>query len=99
MNAAWENVQASAPGRTVSTVRTTAHQAYNAVLKEPGPAATWAAGTGTPVAGKWSDGPVDYQRTPTGALAPRQVVNRRRSGIRAAWLRSPWTTRTTSTGR
>jgi putative ABC transport system permease protein len=31
--------------------------------------------TGTPVAGYWSVGPVDYQRTPAGALAPRQVVN------------------------
>ena len=32
--------------------------------------------TGTPVAGYWSVGPVDYQRTRSGALAPRQVVNR-----------------------
>ena len=32
--------------------------------------------TGTPVAGYWSVGPVDYQRTTAGALAPRQVVNR-----------------------
>ena len=30
MNAAWKSAQASAPGRTVATVRTTAQQAYNA---------------------------------------------------------------------
>ena len=36
MNAAWESGHASAPGRTVATVRTTAQQAYNAVLKGPG---------------------------------------------------------------
>ena len=76
MNAAWESAQASAPGRTVATVRTTAQQAYNAVLKEPGTAAVGNL-TGTAVAGYWSVGPVDYQRTPAGALAPRQVVNRR----------------------
>ena len=39
MNAAWKSAQASAPGRTVATVRTTAQQAYNAVLKGPGTAA------------------------------------------------------------
>ena len=33
MNAGWESVQASAPGRTVATMRTTAQQAYAAVLK------------------------------------------------------------------
>ena len=33
MNAAWASAQASAPGRTVATVRTTAQQAYSAVLK------------------------------------------------------------------
>jgi putative ABC transport system permease protein len=75
MNAAWESGQASAPGRTVATVRTTAQQAYNAVLKGPGTASEENY-TGTPVAGYWSVGPVDYQHTRAGALAPRQVVNR-----------------------
>ena len=75
MNAAWKSGHASAPGRTVATVRTTAQQAYNAVLKGPGTASEENY-TGTPVAGYWSVGPVDYQRTPAGALAPRQVVNR-----------------------
>ena len=40
MNAGWESAQASAPGRTVATVRTTAQQAYNAVLKGLGPTVT-----------------------------------------------------------
>ena len=75
VNAAWKSARASAPGRTVATVRTTAQQAYDSVLKEPGTAAVGNL-TGTPVAGYWSVGPVDYQRTPAGALAARQVVNR-----------------------
>ncbi|HTT52458.1 MAG TPA: ABC transporter permease [Streptosporangiaceae bacterium] len=76
MNAAWKRAQASAAGRTVATVHSTAQQAYNAVLKGP---ATAAEGnlTGDAVAGYWSVGPVDYRRTPAGALAPRQVVNHR----------------------
>ena len=75
MNAAWKSAQASAPGRTVATLRTTAQQAYNAVLKGPGTASEGSF-TGTPVAGYWSVGPVGYQRTPARALAARQVVNR-----------------------
>jgi putative ABC transport system permease protein len=75
MNAAWKSGHASAPGRTVATARTTAQQAYNAVLKGPGTASEENY-TGTAIAGYWSVGPVDYQRTPAGTLAPRQVVNR-----------------------
>jgi putative ABC transport system permease protein len=79
MNTSWESAQASAPGRTVATVRTTAQQAYNAVLKEAGPtvSVTTRSGStsGIPVSGFWSVGPVDYQRTAAGALAPRQAVN------------------------
>ncbi len=75
MNAAWESGHASAPGRTVATVRTTAQQAYNAVLKGAGTASEENY-TGTAVAGYWSVGPVHYQRTPAGALTARQVVNR-----------------------
>ncbi len=78
MNAAWASAQASTPGRTVTTVRTTAQQAYNEVLKGlvtvTGEAQNGAF-TGTPVNGYWSVGPVDYQRTKAGALTPRQVVN------------------------
>ena len=77
MNAGWASAQASAAGRTVATVRTTAQQAYNAVLKGLGPTVGQrGVFTGTPVDGYWSVGPVDYQRTTVGALTPRQVVNR-----------------------
>ena len=77
MNAGWAIAQASAPGRTVATVHTTAQQAYSAVLKGLGPTETLQGTyTGTPVAGYWSVGPVDYRRTRSGALVPRQVVNR-----------------------
>jgi putative ABC transport system permease protein len=80
MNAAWASAQASAPGRTVANVRTTAQQAYSAVLKGLAPIneyrpATGGSFTGTPVNGYWSIGPVDYQRTAAGALTPRQEVN------------------------
>ena len=77
MNAGWASAQASAAGRTVATVRTTAQQAYNAVLKGLGPTVGQpGVFSGTPVDGYWSVGPVDYQRTRAGALTPRQVVNR-----------------------
>jgi putative ABC transport system permease protein len=84
MNAAWASAQASAPGRTVATERTTAQQAYTAVLKELGPAAIRVkllgsghkiVSTGTPVNGYWSVGQVDYQPATAGALTPRPVVN------------------------
>ena len=79
MNAGWASVQASAPGRTVATMRTTAQQAYAAVLKGLGTStfkpATGGSFTGTSIAGYWSVGPVDYQRTKAGALTPRQQVN------------------------
>jgi hypothetical protein len=74
MNAAWESAQASAPGQTVATVRTTAQQAYSGVLN--GPPQTYLGNTaGTLVNGYWSLGPVDYRRVAAGALTPRQVVN------------------------
>jgi putative ABC transport system permease protein len=79
MNLAWASAEASAPGRTVATVRTTAQQAYSAVLKGTGPTVTGTTlngtFTGTPVDGYWSIGPVDYQRTRDGGLTPNQVVN------------------------
>ena len=83
MNAAWASAQASAPGRAVATVRTTAQQAYTAVLKGLETAVTimqlgpgrQSVGTGTPFAGYWSVGPVDYQPAAAGALTARQVVN------------------------
>jgi putative ABC transport system permease protein len=74
MNAAWESAQASAPGRTVATVRTTAQQAYNGVINGP-PQTFLGNAAGTLVNGYWSLGPVDYRRTTAGALTPRQVAN------------------------
>ncbi len=78
MNAAWAAAQASAPGRTVATVRTTAQQAYDGVLK----GLVTVTGvtqsgvfSGAPVNGYWTIGPVDYQHTKAGALTPRRVVN------------------------
>src|SRR5580700_6011307 len=78
------SAQASAPGHTVATGRTTAQQAYTAVLKGldattiqvkllgPGRKSV---STGTPVNGYWSVGQVDYQPATAGALTARQVVN------------------------
>jgi putative ABC transport system permease protein len=86
MDAAWASAQASAPGRTVATVHSTAQQVYGAVLRNPptvqvilGPHAPVSAPTdtaiGTPTAGYWTVGPLDYRRTAGGALAVRQVTN------------------------
>ncbi len=74
MNDAWESAQASAPGRTVATVRTTAQQAYSAVIDGP-PTTFLGSAAGTLVNGYWSVGPVDYRSTTAGVLTPRQVVN------------------------
>jgi putative ABC transport system permease protein len=74
MDTAWEGAHASAPGRTVATVRTTAQQAYSAVLNGP-PTDYEGAASGDFVEGYWSVGPLDYQRTTAGALRPRPVVN------------------------
>jgi putative ABC transport system permease protein len=74
MNDAWESAQASAPGRTVATVRTTAQQAYHGVLSGP-PQTYEGTAAGTLVNGYWSLGPVVYRRSTAGALTPRRVVN------------------------
>jgi putative ABC transport system permease protein len=84
MNGAWASAEASVPGRAVATVHTTAQQAYNAALKELGPSTDTIVNfnhgkkstvTGDAAVGYWSVGPVDYQRTATGALTPRQKDN------------------------
>jgi putative ABC transport system permease protein len=74
MNDAWESAGASAPGRTVATVRTTAQQAYSGVLNGP-PTDYEGSAAGDFVEGYWSVGPVDYRRTMAGALTPQPVVN------------------------
>lgn len=79
MNASWASAQASAPGRTAATERTTAQQAYATAMKGRGPTVTFsnAQGTFTGISftGYWSVGPVRYRRTRAGALVPRPVVN------------------------
>jgi putative ABC transport system permease protein len=82
MDAAWASAQVSTPGRTVATVHSTAQQVYSAVLRNPPTVQVITRGltasglaTGTPTAGYWSVGPLDYQRTAGGALAVRQVTN------------------------
>jgi putative ABC transport system permease protein len=79
MNVSWESAQARTPGRPVATMRTTAQQAYDAVLKGGRPTLTVTTSggstTGAAVSGFWSVGPVDYQRSTSGALVPRQAVN------------------------
>jgi putative ABC transport system permease protein len=74
MKDAWESAEASAPGRTVATVRTTAQQAYSGVINGL-PRDYEGRAAGTLITGYWSLGPVDYRRTTAGALIPRQVVN------------------------
>jgi putative ABC transport system permease protein len=74
MNAAWKSAQASAPGRTVAIARTTAQQAYSALINGP-PTDYEGAVSGDFVEGYWSVGPVDYRRGAAGALTPRQVLN------------------------
>ena len=70
LNVRWMTKEASVPGRTVATRRTTATQAYRSLLRV--------------LAGKrihdgvfsyWSVGSVGYRRTSTGALVPLRVRN------------------------
>lgn len=76
-NAGWLAGEATGPGRTVVTVRTSAQQAYQRLLGtlrfgqqalRPGPALSV-------ISGLWQAGPVRYRRAPSGALAPLLVVN------------------------
>jgi putative ABC transport system permease protein len=77
MNVSWASAQASAPGRTVATERTTAQQAYDLAISGTDVSLRNSQGafTGISFNGYWSVGPVDYQRTTAGVLVPRQVVN------------------------
>jgi uncharacterized protein YmfQ (DUF2313 family) len=101
MNARWASAQASAPGRTVATVRTTAQQVYDLAVKGLGPtiSVTNRQGTFTGISfsGYWSVGQVDYQRTTAESLVPRQLLN-----PLSVWyvgnVASVATTRTPSTG-
>ena len=72
MTVPWRAQEASAPGQTLVTQRTTAQQAYRQLL---GDIASSAGGSRLPIATYWSVGPVSYRRTATGKLVPLQVHN------------------------
>jgi len=70
MTTAWMTREASAPGQNVATEKTTAQQAYGALLASLGnqPDAD-------PVAGYWTVGQVSYRKAADGALAAVPVSN------------------------
>src|ERR1700753_2836724 len=75
MDDAWKSDQASAPGRMVATVWTTAQQAYSGVINgPPGDYEDGVSGT-TLTTGYWSLGQVHYHRPPAGAPPRHPVVN------------------------
>src|SRR6202046_4669965 len=70
----WMTQEASMPGRTLVTERTTAQQAYQQLLHTMGPKT--GLGSLTTIAGYWSAGPTSYRRsTGGGALTPLLVHN------------------------
>jgi hypothetical protein len=73
MTVPWLTKEASAPGQTLATERTTAQQAYRQMLRLLG--AKGAVGDRLPITGYWSVGPVRYRRTAAGALMPLQARN------------------------
>jgi putative ABC transport system permease protein len=73
MTVPWLTREASAPGQTLVTERTTAQQAYGQMLRFLG--GNHAVGDRYPITNYWSAGPVRYRRTATGALMPLQAHN------------------------
>ena len=73
MTVPWLTKEASAPGQTLATERTTAQQAYRQMLRLLG--VKDAVGDRLPITGYWSVGPVRYRRTAAGALMPLQARN------------------------
>ena len=73
INVPWLTKEASVPGRTLVTKRTTAQQAYQELLH------TMSAKTGlgrrVAILGYWSVGPARYRRSASGALTPLLVHN------------------------
>jgi hypothetical protein len=67
----WMTREASVPGRTVATARTTAEQAYQRLLAGMRPGAQ----TRTGIFAYWSAGPTAYRSGPGGALTPVPVSN------------------------
>ena len=73
MTVPWLTKEASAPGQTLVTERTTAQQAYEQMLRLL--RAKYAVGDRLPISSYWSVGPVRYRRTVAGALTPVPVHN------------------------
>ncbi len=73
MTVPWLTKEASAPGQTLVTERSTAQQAYRQMLRYLASSAQ--VGDRLPITGYWSIGPVRYRRTATGALQPIGVHN------------------------
>ncbi len=74
INAAWQTREASAPSQTIATARTTAAQAYAALLRTM----EGSKGPRSPrigIFGYWSVGPTSYRRGASGALAPLLAHN------------------------
>jgi hypothetical protein len=73
INVGWRTKEASVPGRTLVTERTTAQQAYQGLLH------TMSTKTGlgerVTIDGYWSVGPTSYQRSRGGTLRPLLVRN------------------------
>jgi putative ABC transport system permease protein len=74
MTVPWRTQEASAPGQTLVTQRTTAQQAYRQLLPSIASSAG-PVGERLPIESYWSVGPVSYRRTATGKLVPLQVHN------------------------
>ena len=71
ITADWMTREANVPGRTVATRRTTAEQAYRALLAGMRPGAQ----TRTGIFAYWSVGPTAYRPSRGGALTPVPVTN------------------------
>jgi putative ABC transport system permease protein len=74
MTVPWQMREASVPGQTLVTERTTAQQAYRQMLGYIASSAG-AVGERLPIENYWSVGPVSYRRAATGNLVPLQVRN------------------------
>jgi len=72
----WMTSEATAPGRTLVTTKTTAQQAYDQLLT-----ATREKPLDQAVLGYWSVGPTRYRRTAAGALMPLRVHNKQSGAI------------------
>lgn len=75
MNLAWVTDHATTPARTVTTVRTTAQQAYASLQRDMIATTTGAYVGAWATWGYWTVGQASYRRTAHDVLVPRQVRN------------------------